>query len=318
MDAELYTVYVFYLKNGMRFLYPKNRNIEDVSACELIQEFKYTYRLFNDEYQVVDILRTHTNILHYNINSLVLYHMHIYGVEKIRGGKYSKMVLTTNEKDEISNLIKYFSDEIQEEGDRIARYHNYNKEYASLNEAQIWTERTRIDKILLSHNSLKQKYEKMNIVSKYELDEINWLKQICESEERHTHNINNIEVRYNNLMKTISNIYQFYKTNFENAEETIASLQKHHLYLETTIWFYSPRTFFDNLIIHKMNYEHHQKYMSYVFAVIDMIFYTIYNKSDELAFDMKSLNYTENLERNHTLTILLKSMGVLPQTTVRW
>ena len=86
MEPDLYTVYIFHLQNGWRFLYPKNKNIEPVSAYDLMKECSFLYGLFDESLQIVDIIRSYNNILHYNINSLVLYYMNIYGIEQVRGG----------------------------------------------------------------------------------------------------------------------------------------------------------------------------------------------------------------------------------------
>ena len=307
MESELYTIYVFHLKNGWRFLYPKNRNVEVGSVSDVLKEFQYVNTLFGDDFQAVELLRTYQNILSYNINSLVLHHMHIYGIEQVRGGKYSKVFLTPEEKEEISNSIKYFSNGLFEESEKTTRYYNYVAEYGSFDESQLQAEQNQISHILTQFNNIKARHTDMNIVTEYDLSEIQWLKQICDTSNVH---FQNIEARYNSLIKHIAKVYNFYKRDFENAEEQIASLQKQYPYMETTIWFYSPNTFFDNIVIHKTNTSYYREYLPYVISVVELMFYTIHNRTVELEFDMKCLNEEENVERFRTITSLLKSAEV--------
>jgi hypothetical protein len=293
MEPELYTVYIFHLQNGWRFLYPKNKNIEPVSAYELMKECSYLYGLFDDSLQIVDIIQSYNNILHYNINSLVLYYMNIYGTEQVRGGKYSSIVLSPDEKNEISELIKYFSYGIEEEELKIARYYKYEIEYNGFLEKDFLTALTLIDDKLFAYNEIKQKYNTMNIVGDNEIREIQWLKHIIEVP---VDNFRTIETRYNNVMNLIYKVYKFYKNEFEDADEKLMSLQQSFQAMEIPIWFYSPHTFFDNFIIHK-NVFHLEHFLPYIMAVIEMTFYTIYNRLSEMDFEMKHLQYQENVEK---------------------
>lgn len=307
MEPELYTVYVFHLKNGWRFLYPKNRNLEVGSVSELMKEFQYVNTLFGDDFQAVELLRTYQNVLSYNINSLVLHHMHVYGIEQVRGGKYTNVFFTPEEKEEISNSIKYFSDGLFEESEKTVRYYKYVDEYSSFNTSQLHAEQDQIGYALRNLYNLKNHHANMNVVTEYHLGEIKWLTQICDTSNVH---FKNIEARYNSLMKHITTVYNFYKNNFENAEAQIASLQKLHLHMETTLWFYSPNTFFDNIIIHKTNTSYYREYLPYVISVIELMFYTIHNRAVELEFDIKCVNEEEKMERFRTITNLLKSAEV--------
>jgi hypothetical protein len=306
MDTDFYTVYVFHLKNGWRYLYPKNQNIEVGSVSNLMTEFQYSCGLFGDDYQAVELLRTHNNVSSYNINGLILHYMHIYGIEHVRGGKYSKMTLSFDDKNEISNMIKYFSHELQEEEEKTSRFHNYVKEYAGLNKDQIWRERNKIDKILLSYHKTKKQYDKINIVSESHIGKIVWLKEICE----------NPTCRegcfiYSDLFEFTANIldvYYFYGNNFENASETIDLLKTRHSCAKNVDFLPSFNMFFEKIIFQKD--EYYKTFLPYILDLIEMIFHTIRNKTKELESICNQINYTENMERNHTLTTLLISKEV--------
>lgn len=307
MESELYTVYVFHLKNGWRFLYPKNRNVEVGSVSDLMKEFQYVNTLFGDDFQAVELLRTYQNVLPYNINSLVLHHMHVYGIEKVRGGKYTNVFFTPQEKEEISKSIKYFSDGLFEESEKTVRYYKYVEEYSLYNTSQLRVEQDQIGYTLRNLYNLKNRHEYTNFVTEYDLGEIKWLRQLCDASNVH---FQNIEARYNSLMKHITKVYNFYKRDFENAEEQIESLRKLHPYMETTLWFYSPNTFFDNIVIHKTNTSYYREYLPYVISVVELMFYTIHNRTVELEFDIKCVNEDEKMERFRTITNLLKSAEV--------
>ena len=110
-------------------------------------------------------------------------------------------------------------------------------------------------------------------------------------------------------MKLIPNVYKFYKNSFEDANEKLLSLQQSFQALEIPIWFYSPHTVFDNFVIHK-NVFHLEYFLPYIMAVIEMTFYTIYNQLAEMDFEMKSLQYQENVEKKMFIMNQLKPKEV--------
>ena len=146
----------------------------------------------------------------------------------------------------------------------------------------------------------------MNIVGDNEIREIQWLKHIIEVP---VDKFGTIEVRYNNVMSLIYKVYKFYKNSFEDANEKLMSLQQSFQAIEIPIWFYSPHTFFDNFVIHK-NVFHLEHFLPYNMAVIEMTFYTIYNRLAEMDFEMKSLQYQENVEKKMFITNQLKPKEV--------
>ena len=303
MESNLYTIYVFQLRNGMRYLYPKSRNIDNMSSRDLFLEFRYFCR-FDEDYQPVQILRTYTNVLPYNINSTVLQYMHVYGIENVRGGKYTNPILTKEEKEEISNQIKYFSHGIEEQEERIDKYYNFTREYNHLSLGSLWNERTRIDKLLLNHNKNQKLYENLNVVENDDIYKIVWLEELC-----NTPDCTVPDLDYALCMSRIRMIFIAFNVYYEGATEKMASLKNNFTNtLEPVMLLYNPVSFFDKIIYSSSEREEQFMYLPFVIALIEMIFYSMQNRCDELQFDMKSINYDELLQRNRTLTNMLKPL----------
>lgn len=311
MNTEVYTVYVFLLKNGWRFLYPKNRNIEVGSVSDLMTEFQYSCELFGDDYRAVELLRTHNDVASYNINGLVLHYMHIYGVEHVRGGKYFKTALSFENKNEISDMIKYFSDELQEQEEKTNRFHTYVTEYSELNNDQMWKERNKIDKILLSYHKTKNQCEKLKSVRGGYFGNHEWLKQICDNPSSVEGHFITIDLMH--TTSKIQEVYYLYGTHFENADETIESLKKKHPCAKNINFLTNFTTFFERIILD--HDEYYRTFLPYIFDVIDLTYYSIINRIEELEFDCRQINYTENVERNHALTVLLLPKEVSKRLT---
>jgi hypothetical protein len=304
MESNLYTIYVFQLRNGMRYLYPKSRNIDNKSSMDLFLEFRHSILSFDEAYEPVQILRTYTNILPYNINGLVLHYMHVYGVENVRGGKYTNLIFSKDEKEEISNQIKYFSHGIEEQEKYIDKYYNFTREYIHLSLGNLWNERTRIDKLLLNHNKTQKLYENLNVVENDDIYKIVWLEELC-----NTLDCTVPDLDYALCMSRIRMIFIAFNVYYEGATEKMASLKNNFTNtLEPVMLLYNPVAFFDKIIYSSSERKEKFMYLPFVIALIEMIFYSMRNRCDELQFDMKSINYDELLQRNRTLTNLLKPL----------
>ena len=244
MESNLYTIYVFQLKNGMRYLYPKSRNIDNMSLKDLFLEFRYSILSFDEAYQPLQILHTYTNILPYNINGLVLHYMHVYGVENVRGGKYTHLIFSKDEKEEISNQIKYFSHGIEEQEQHIDKYYNFLREYNHLSLGNLWNERTRIDKLLLNHNKNQKLYENLNVVENDDIYNIVWLEELC-----NTPDCTVPDLDYAVCMSRIRMIFIAFNVYYEGATEKMASLKNNFTNtLEPVMLLYNPVAFFDKII----------------------------------------------------------------------
>ena len=305
MESNLYTIYVFQLRNGMRYLYPKSRNMMDnMSSRDLFLEFRHSILSFDEAYQPVQILRAYTNILPYNINGLVLHYMHVYGIENVRGGKYTHLIFSKDEKEEISNQIKYFSHGIEEQEEHIDKYYNFTREYNHLSLGSLWNERTRIDKLLLNHNRNQKLYENLNVVENNDIYKIVWLEELCNTPDCKVPDLD-----YDLCMSRIRMIFIAFNVYYEGAAEKMASLKNNFTNtLEPVMLLYNPVAFFDKIIYSSLEREEQFMYLPFVIALIEMIFYSMRNRCDELQFDMKSFNYDELLQRNRTLTNMLKPL----------
>ena len=306
MDTDIYTVYVIQLNNGLRYLYSKKHNIDNISIRDLFLEFRYFTNMFDYQYYPKELLRTYNNVISYNINGLVLSHMHVYGIEHVRGGKYNQMILSDYDKEEISNHIKYFANDLFEQEDKIEKYNKYMQEYNSFTLEELYTERSRINNFLFEYNKCIDLYRKLNVVEREDLNRIAWLRDLCEKSN------NNFQKEdYDLFMARMRFIFVSFKTYYENADIKIESLRKHYQATDDPcIFLYDPSCFFDKLVFEHSSREKYIVDIPFVFSLIDLVFYSMRNKCNELDFEMNAQECDENMERNLIITNILKPLSL--------
>ena len=299
MNIDTYTVYVIALKNDMRYLYPKLvTSNDDFSVIDIMNEAQFALQIYEELYQPVRIISTFTNVLSYNINSLVIYNMHIYGIELIRGGKYSSKYLSDAEKEEISTHIKYFLESPYENYSRSETYYKYKKEYSNHQANDLLEEQMRLNKLISSYDTIKFKYDTVNIITKSDLDEIEWLKEMFETPDKCVNH------RLWKLSTKIKEAYLYFKDNIFGADEKLISYQKSFAPIENMKKFLDePFGYLFYIITNGKNKE--KETVDAMISVIEIVLYSILNYAHELEFELKSFNNNEILDRQYVIKTFL-------------
>ena len=133
---------------------------------------------------------------------------------------------------------------------------------------------------------------------------IDWLKELCNTLEWTVP-----DKDYAICMSRIRTIFIAFNLYYEGATEKMESLKKNFINtLDPVMLLYNPAAFFDKIIYSCSVSEEQTMYLPFVIALIEMIFYSMQNRCDELQFDMKSFNYDELIQRNHIITNILKPL----------
>jgi hypothetical protein len=224
--------------------------------------------------------------------------MHIYGIEFIRGGKYSSKYLSDTEKEEISAHIKYFLETPYETYCRSETYYKYKREYSNRQSNDLLEEQMRLNKLLSSNDNIKFKYDAVNIINQSDLDEIEWLKEVCETPDKCVNH------RLWKISNTIKESYIYFKANIFGADEKLISYQKSFASSEyMNNWLNDPFGFLFYIITNGKNND--KDMVDAIISVIEIIFYSILNYRDELEFELKSFNDHEILDRQYVIKTIL-------------
>lgn len=281
-------IYIYRLQNGYKFLMVPGFSIHD-------EEHNLSAFLYPEIVRTNPIVTLHHieyNVIDWQIDGLVHKYMHEHGVENIRGGRYKHWELTEAEKDEISNAIKFFAFELNEQKNRRDKFSNYakiaNDDIAS------------IKKSIHLHNTLTKDRERFRI-NRDIIYELNWLISIIETP---VDKFIPIWDRYYALMDNLSRVYKQFDREVDGARDQINKI--HAMYnncVNCELIFTKPYTFFDRRVIPserqntKYSRESDSSCLDNVFKVFELSIYSLINREDEIIFDLGLINLSELNDR---------------------
>ena len=125
------TIYVLKLVNAPYdfFIYPRISLLNDCSEADIITECGCLYRDTIKTHQILKIQESYWNEMPRNVDGIVISHMHYHGIEKVRGGSFSKAVLSAAEKEHISDRIKFMFYDLEENATKTNEIHNFKNEF---------------------------------------------------------------------------------------------------------------------------------------------------------------------------------------------
>ena len=228
---------------------------------------KKEFQILYPEYPPIhDITMVLHKIKFRDIDSYVLLYMHKHGIDKVRGGSFTTPILSNEIKNFISDRIKYIYEDLPQTHAMLNQYDNN-----SLSKVIELREKIKLMKPILTN------------------DELNLLLEIQP---------NSMDIhKYNSLLNKCGNLYyQFCKQCPEGKED----LQK-LVEMKSHIWLYSPNTALDSYFI----YGHGKDLADKVIKCIEFMWYYLNNRTNELEFDITSLQMSNQLDLTHPETAWL-------------
>jgi hypothetical protein len=183
----------------------------------------------------------------------------------VRGGRYNNLELTLVEKDEISNAIKYFAYDIEEQFVQSDKFR------------ELATTPDELENLLNKYKMLEDERKRFEI-DRSVIDELEWLKEIMKTQ---VDRFLLIEDRYKKLMNSLSKIYGQFLRETENAQDKIR--------VSCELFLVKPYTFFDCRVIPSEREHNRYKFeqdaeVASILAAFETAIYTLINREDEAKY----------------------------------
>jgi hypothetical protein len=221
----------------------------------------------------------------FEIDFFVKKYMHFYGIDNVRGGSYSSVILDENTKRFIQNEFKT---KIQTYEKKDLIIENILLEYKDIND---WS----LSKLIKEYDDIvkiEEKYNKESLhlhnlkfgngITEINRDFLLDLKWLCNQIARVFANrevTENLIKKYEIIIKKMKSLYYIFLNYTSDIEDTY----NHKIHL------YSPEVLLDNIFFHSNiikynNSEVIEKFIDY----FEYMYYCVINRIDEYTFDVKS------------------------------
>ncbi len=280
-----YAVYVYKMTNGNFVVYPATIKTD---SPELECQFIY-FDWFRDDATIECQIAVYKNVEWHYIDGIVHQYMRMYGMAHVRGGKYKTEFLTDAERDNISDSIKYFTNDVDELANRAHKYSTMLPDDIAKQMPQIEADRAR-------YAMLEQKLCEYSINRKL-VDDLEWLADMIRSPVARFFDI---QTRYYRLIQDLRSIYLRYMETFDNAQQTISTVyNKYRPYFGTGEFMIAeeqlrnPILYFDSRVIWEerqrspLDFNHRDQLILDIFS---LIIYTFINREDEVKFDLEQID----------------------------
>ena len=280
------TIYVLRLANAPYdfFIYPRISLLNDCSDADLITECGCLYRDTIKTHQIKGIESSYWNEMPRNVDGIVLTYMHYHGIDKVRGGSFSKAVLSSAEKEYISDRIKFMFYDLEENATKTNEIHNFKNEF----------EKHPIENLQKTSNQLEDEIIKMknahlnmlNYYPKATPEDVQRLQHLIKTacDPNRDWQFLNILPNYYDMMDRLRLTYDQYVKYVEDASTNLSKVSDNL----NEIFYAVPKLYFDSRVIESErarlkddNKNNDEK----MFKAIELMVYTLMNRSDEFKFD---------------------------------
>jgi hypothetical protein len=218
-----------------------------------------------------------------NVDGIVLTYMHSHGIEKVRGGSFSKSVLSAAEKENISDRIKFMFYDLEENVTKTNEIHKFKKEF---NEYTIENLQKTLNQLEHEINEMKQAHSNMiNYYPKATPEDIQQLQHLIESacDPNRDWQFLNILSNYSGIMDRLQLTYKQYTKYIEDASYNLNKISNNL----NNIYYEVPRVYFDSRVIEseRVKNKDNKNNDEQIFKAIELMVYTLINRSDEFKFD---------------------------------
>jgi len=313
MKSENTYIYVLLLDHGKIFVHSSNStDIEDIfTEYKLLYEYSIKYKPLNildsfqtnypesnnylitnsQSYSTKSLASTHPKMFYLEIDKVVKQYMMIYGMENVRGGSYTNETFsyfTTKLLENELNIDKY-----QHNKDLLNQYKDYCSTHLSYEIAEL-------DKYILFKNKYNR-LKKMNEIS-HTFKSMNTEIQNDNLEEFDEHILNHLEWLYNICIDKSPEVNRKKSENIEKYRKTVDYIKKiyiKYLYVleekddfpcrsSYILYMKYPEFLFDPFFYHEKKDTGYclSENDCQIWEVFQLIYYTIYNRIQELEYDM--------------------------------
>ena len=294
----LYNIYVYVLNNGKFLLCPRiatdfnNSSTNESSFSSFTNESSFSSFTNESSFLYQEIVKNNPishlshieeNVKNWEIDGWVHMYMQNYGIENVRGGRYNKLEIEN--KEEISNAIKYFANSLDEQECRIQTYKTISSERETLDESALRTS-------LAEYEKLEKEREKYKIDRSIIYD-FNWLIKCIQTGTGH------ISDEYHKLMSQLSIVYKKYLNVVEDASAKVGQIHGNHRGCALcNIYYEKPYVFFDCRFIKRErelnNYDYElDTQIQCVVQIFELAIFSLINREEEILFEMEQINVRE-------------------------
>jgi hypothetical protein len=287
---SLFNIYVYLLEDGKRLLCAKDADARldvDSRTDAILDAGLYQEIVANNP--IVCLEEIEFDVRAWQVDAFVHLQMHKHGIELVRGGRYRNIVLSTSEKEEISNAIKFFAYDLLEQEARKTKLQEFMQEPLDVNTANqnIHT--------YLKAEDIRKRFE----INRGIIEELDWLQQIIKIPEPHF--VSRISKRYYKLMGDLGNVYEHFLKEIDSASQLVKTIVNPDLPI-CEVYFQRPSTFFDKRVI--LEEREDGKYdldsdavLPFVIKVFELAIYTLINREDEAIFERDLIDLQENKDK---------------------
>ena len=288
------TIYVLKLVNAPYdfFIYPRISLLNDCSEADLIAECGCLYRDTIKTHQIKGIESSYWNEMPRNVDGIVLTYMHQHGIEKVRGGSFSKAVLSAAEKEFISDRIKFMFYDLEENASKTSEIHKFKSDFESSSIEILQKKLIQLEKEI---TEMKQAH--INMLDYYPNatpEDISELVHLIESacDPNRDWRFLNILPIYSGIMDRLQLTYKQYTKYIEDAAYNLDKISNNL----NNIYYEVPRLYFDSRVIESERAKNKNNDNSrdvQMIKAIELMVYTLINRSDEFKFDAQTSNDRE-------------------------
>ena len=280
------TIYVLRLLNAPFdfFIYPRISVLNDCSESDIITECGCIYRDIIKTHQIKEIESSYWNEMPRNADGIVLTYMHNYGIEKVRGGSFSKVVLSSAEKEYISDRIKFMFYDLEENATKTNEIHKFKSEFEK---HPIENLQKTLNQLNVEICEMKQAHSNMiNYYPKATPEDIQQLQHLIKSacDPNRDWQFLNILPNYSGIMDRLQLTYKQYAKYIEDAAYNLNKISNNL----NNIYYEVPRVYFDSRVIESERVKNKITKNSdeQIFKAIELMVYTLINRADEFKFDV--------------------------------
>ena len=279
------TIYVLRLVNAPYdfFIYPRISLLNDCSEADVITECGCLYRDTIKTHEIKGIEESYWNEMPRNVDGIVMSYMHYHGIEKVRGGSFSKAVLSATEKEFISDRIKFMFYDLEENATKTNQIHKFKNDFET---SSIETLQKTSNQLDVEISEMKQAHKNMiDYYPKATPDDIQQLQHLVETacDSNRDWKFLNILSNYSGIMDRLQLTYKQYVKYIEDAAHNLNKISNNL----NNIYYEVPRVYFDSRVIESeraKNKDDGKKDIK-MFKAIELMVYTLINRSDEFKFD---------------------------------